>query len=93
MHWLISCDSAIWVKWWSDANTESPNKDVGMYIGVYAVFGVMGSLMVFAIGWYAPCDSEKLLPAGSRWKLTSNIQAPLREYHIEFWTSVARRPA
>ncbi|KAL8782676.1 MAG: hypothetical protein Q9213_005184 [Squamulea squamosa] len=37
----------IWLKWWSDANAERPNKDIGLYLGVYgvlcatAVFGLM----------------------------------------------------
>ncbi|RDK41147.1 P-loop containing nucleoside triphosphate hydrolase protein [Aspergillus phoenicis ATCC 13157] len=26
----------LWIQWWVEANEESPNKDMGMYLGVYA---------------------------------------------------------
>ncbi|KAI2847870.1 hypothetical protein CBS12448_9223 [Aspergillus niger] len=31
----------LWIQWWVEANEESPNKDVGMYLGVYAVLFVI----------------------------------------------------
>ncbi|GJN80117.1 hypothetical protein PLIIFM63780_003641 [Purpureocillium lilacinum] len=40
--------SAIWIKWWSAANAEQPNQNVGMYLGVYAILGIAGSMTVFA---------------------------------------------
>ncbi|RDW82953.1 hypothetical protein BP5796_04444 [Coleophoma crateriformis] len=26
----------VWLKWWADANAQQPNKDVGMYMGIYS---------------------------------------------------------
>ncbi|TPR04838.1 O-methyltransferase family protein [Aspergillus niger] len=31
----------LWIQWWVEANEESPNKDVGIYLGVYAVLFVI----------------------------------------------------
>ncbi|OJJ78094.1 hypothetical protein ASPBRDRAFT_50885 [Aspergillus brasiliensis CBS 101740] len=33
--------TTLWVQWWVEANESSPNKDVGMYLGVYAVLFVV----------------------------------------------------
>ncbi|KAH8700509.1 putative multidrug resistance protein [Talaromyces proteolyticus] len=29
-----------WLKWWAESNNKHPNKDLGLYLGVYAVFQV-----------------------------------------------------
>ncbi|PWY82697.1 ATP-binding cassette transporter [Aspergillus eucalypticola CBS 122712] len=31
----------LWIKWWVEANERSPNKDVGMYLGIYALLFVI----------------------------------------------------
>ncbi|GKZ27194.1 hypothetical protein AbraCBS73388_003838 [Aspergillus brasiliensis] len=33
--------TTLWVQWWVEANESRPNKDVGMYLGVYAVLFVV----------------------------------------------------
>jgi hypothetical protein len=47
----LTCMSAIWIKWWSEANAVHPNQDVGMYMGVFVVLGITGILMVLSICW------------------------------------------
>ena len=42
---------AVWVKWWSEANTVHPNQSVGMYIGVYVMLGVLGTLSACVAAW------------------------------------------
>jgi ATP-binding cassette, subfamily C (CFTR/MRP), member 1 len=42
---------AIWMKWWSEASEARPNDRVGMYVGVYAMFGVAGSLFACVTAW------------------------------------------
>ncbi|KAM0458751.1 hypothetical protein ACHAPV_005740 [Trichoderma viride] len=44
---------AVWMKWWSDANTAEPNKDVWMYLGIYILFAVVGTLSGFICAWAA----------------------------------------
>lgn len=41
----------IWLKWWSEANVAHPNKDVGMYMGVFVAFGALGAFLVFVVCW------------------------------------------
>lgn len=43
---------AVWLKLWSDANEQAPNQQLGMYVGVYAVLGVSGTLCMTAECWY-----------------------------------------
>jgi hypothetical protein len=43
---------AIWLKWWSEANTIKPNHNVGMYIGVLAALGIAGTITVCVACWY-----------------------------------------
>ncbi|GAT28046.1 ATP-binding cassette transporter [Aspergillus luchuensis] len=31
----------LWIKWWVETNERSPNKDVGMYLGIYALLFVI----------------------------------------------------
>jgi ATP-binding cassette subfamily C (CFTR/MRP) protein 1 len=42
---------AVWIKWWSDANAKSPNKDIGMYIGVYSVLSIGAYLSIVLLVW------------------------------------------
>ncbi|KIX01229.1 uncharacterized protein Z518_08954 [Rhinocladiella mackenziei CBS 650.93] len=45
--------SSIILKWWSEANSEEPNRDAGMWMGLYAMLGVLGTLGVFVAAWVA----------------------------------------
>lgn len=41
--WIFCSEfPTIWLKWWSEANVERPNSDVGMYMAVFAVIEFVG---------------------------------------------------
>lgn len=42
---------AVWLKWWAEANTANPNENVGMYIGIFSMFGLLGSVFVSIAAW------------------------------------------
>lgn len=39
------------LKWWSEANNEQPNRDIGMWMGLYAMLGILGTLGIFISAW------------------------------------------
>ena len=41
----------IWLKFWTEANTEHPNTNTGMYFGVYAALGVIALFFLGADIW------------------------------------------
>jgi hypothetical protein len=48
------CYPAVWVDWWSTANSEHPlNNENGMYLGVYAALGVGATAFLTVSCWYA----------------------------------------
>ncbi|KAK6438978.1 hypothetical protein LTR95_004823 [Oleoguttula sp. CCFEE 5521] len=49
---LTECPT-IWLKYWSEANAVHPNIHVGMYMGVYAAFGITASIAACAACWFA----------------------------------------
>jgi len=40
----------VWLTWWSEANAEAPNQDIGYYLGVYAGLQVLAALSFFLLG-------------------------------------------
>ncbi|KAK1597503.1 ABC transporter [Colletotrichum navitas] len=55
--WIFFSEfSTVWIKWWSEANTAAPNKSIGYYMGVYALFGVLGTLTASLAAWFAFLD-------------------------------------
>ncbi|WDK11393.1 ABC transporter [Colletotrichum graminicola] len=55
--WIFFSEfSTVWVKWWSEANTAAANKNIGYYMGVYALFGVLGTLAASLAAWFAFLD-------------------------------------
>ncbi|KAK0615177.1 ABC transporter [Bombardia bombarda] len=78
---LVFCTefSAVWVKWWSDTNTAEPNKDVGMYIGVYTMFGVLATLGATAACWFAFVSIISNTAVGLHFDLlNATLKAPFR---------------
>ncbi|KAI1310106.1 ABC transporter [Xylaria venustula] len=52
--WTFSTDfSTVILKWWSEANATEPNQDVGMWLGIYALLGVLGTLGAGVAAWFA----------------------------------------
>ncbi|TEA11376.1 ABC transporter ecdL [Colletotrichum sidae] len=55
--WLFLAEfSTIWMKWWSESNAANPNQRVGYYLGIYAMFGVLGAVGASVAGWVAFLD-------------------------------------
>jgi ATP-binding cassette subfamily C (CFTR/MRP) protein 1 len=50
---LTDAISAIWLKWWAEANARQPNQNVGMYMGVFAAVGILGVLVTGLACWFA----------------------------------------
>jgi ATP-binding cassette, subfamily C (CFTR/MRP), member 1 len=48
---LIECVLAVWLDWWSAANAAEPNKNIGMYMGVYAFFGIFALVVISVSAW------------------------------------------
>lgn len=50
--WMFLTEfSTIWLKWWSEDNAAIPNEHVGFYMGIYAMFGILGTLCACISGW------------------------------------------
>lgn len=43
--------TALFLEWWSSANLKRPNQDIGMYLGVYCMLGVLSLLSLTAACW------------------------------------------
>ncbi|KAK6211651.1 ABC transporter [Colletotrichum tabaci] len=55
--WIFFSEfSTVWVKLWSEANSVKTNTSVGYYLGIYAVFGVLGTLGASLAAWFAFLD-------------------------------------
>ncbi|KAJ0162521.1 Canalicular multispecific organic anion transporter 2 [Colletotrichum tanaceti] len=55
--WIFFSEfSTVWVKWWSEANSVKANASVGYYLGIYALFGVLGTLGASLAAWFAFLD-------------------------------------
>ncbi|KAK6338386.1 hypothetical protein TWF730_002449 [Orbilia blumenaviensis] len=52
---FFSSFPTLWLKWWSDANEQSPNRQAGLYIGVYVVLQVAGLCSTALLTWCC-CD-------------------------------------
>lgn len=42
---------AVIIKWWSEANAVEPNQQLGMWIGLYAMLGVLGTVGAAVAAW------------------------------------------
>ncbi|KAI1453921.1 ABC transporter [Annulohypoxylon moriforme] len=52
--WMFCTEfSTVVVNWWSEANAIEPNKDVGLYMGIYAMLGVLGVIGACIAAWFA----------------------------------------
>ncbi|KAK9787197.1 hypothetical protein SCARD494_10727 [Seiridium cardinale] len=41
----------VWLKWWTEANAESPNSRIGVYLGIYILLGLSGLGLMIAALW------------------------------------------
>ncbi|KAK4074366.1 hypothetical protein Trihar35433_3840 [Trichoderma harzianum] len=52
--WIFCIEfSNVWMKWWSSANASEPDKDIWMYLGIYALLGILGTLSGCICAWAA----------------------------------------
>lgn len=42
----------IWVKWWASFNEANPGERTGYYLGIYAMLGGVGMLLLLAGAWF-----------------------------------------
>ncbi|OJJ45854.1 hypothetical protein ASPZODRAFT_98811 [Penicilliopsis zonata CBS 506.65] len=43
--------TTLWLEWWVETNEEQPNKDLGMYLGVYALLWALAFLILLVSLW------------------------------------------
>ncbi|PVH81871.1 hypothetical protein DL98DRAFT_457694 [Cadophora sp. DSE1049] len=41
----------IWIKWWVASNVEAPNQNIGYFLGIYALLGVLALLFLVGSCW------------------------------------------
>jgi hypothetical protein len=49
--YVLTSSIAVWMKWWSAANAAEPDKNIWMYLGVYASLGVLGTISGCICAW------------------------------------------
>lgn len=49
---FFSAFPILWLRWWTEANVEEPNKDWGLYIGVFAGLQVAGLVSNGILTWF-----------------------------------------
>ncbi|EGR46616.1 uncharacterized protein TRIREDRAFT_66111 [Trichoderma reesei QM6a] len=61
--YVLTSSIAVWMKWWSAANAAEPDKNIWMYLGVYASLGVLGTISGCICAW-APFYSKSTRDMG-----------------------------
>ncbi|CCD44945.1 similar to ABC transporter [Botrytis cinerea T4] len=61
---LFTTIQSLWLSWWVDANTTRPETDLGKWLGVYAVFGIL-ALAFLGIAAGAPMSFISATDSGS----------------------------
>ncbi|KAK6390405.1 hypothetical protein LTR65_005528 [Meristemomyces frigidus] len=78
--WMFCTEfPTIWLMWWSEANNVRPNANVGMYMGIYAMLGILGVLSTSIAAWFAFIPMISNSAARLHWDLLeTTINAPFR---------------
>ncbi|KAL3419086.1 ABC multidrug transporter [Phlyctema vagabunda] len=75
---ILVTHNILWLKWWSSANVEKPNQDLGQYLGVYVALGFLAVLCIAIACWVA---LTHMVPMSGRRVhqrlLDATMQAPL----------------
>jgi ATP-binding cassette subfamily C (CFTR/MRP) protein 1 len=53
---MLTVPSAVWLKWWSDANAGKPTQRLGLYLGVYSAFEVTAVVFLGLLVWYGMAE-------------------------------------
>jgi ATP-binding cassette, subfamily C (CFTR/MRP), member 1 len=48
---LETTEIALWLNVWTSANEEDPDANVGYYVGIYVLFGILNVVFMFAEFW------------------------------------------
>lgn len=43
--------SAIWFQWWVEANEETPNENLGLYLGIYGLLSFSSLTAIIIACW------------------------------------------
>ncbi|KAI0170239.1 ABC transporter [Pestalotiopsis sp. NC0098] len=82
--WTFCTEFAtVWLDWWSEANEDEPNQNVGMYMGVYTALCLLGACMIAASCKFAFVD----IISRSSFRLHSNLLAATMQAPLRFFTS------
>ncbi|KAK2883394.1 hypothetical protein FQN49_000034 [Arthroderma sp. PD_2] len=78
--WIVCTEFAtVWLKWWSEANEIEPNKDVGLYMGLYTFFCMFGVVAIAISCWTGIVKILSNAAFGLHSDLlVSTMRAPLR---------------
>ncbi|KAH6659515.1 ABC transporter [Truncatella angustata] len=78
--WIFCTEfSTVWINWWSEANTVQVNQDVGFYIGIYTMLGVLGTVGAASAAWVV--FTSVISNTGTNFHsqlLEATLSAPLR---------------
>ncbi|KAL8695796.1 MAG: hypothetical protein Q9224_003154, partial [Gallowayella concinna] len=68
----------IWLGWWAAANAKNPNHDLGYWLGIYALLGVVGLTSVVLSCWQIVITMVPLSGEKFHWRLLNTVfQAPM----------------
>ncbi|RDW71555.1 hypothetical protein BP6252_08118 [Coleophoma cylindrospora] len=72
----------VWLKWWADANAQQPNKDVGMYMGVYSFLQGAGLLTLVFVVFH--CLTTMVINSGVKlhWVTLSAVTAFSQDFEL-----------
>ncbi|KAL8995121.1 MAG: hypothetical protein Q9169_005084 [Polycauliona sp. 2 TL-2023] len=68
----------IWLGWWAAANADSPNDNLGYWLGIYALLGVGGLISIICSCWQIIITMVPQSGANFHWKLLNTVfRAPM----------------
>ncbi|ETS75107.1 hypothetical protein PFICI_13591 [Pestalotiopsis fici W106-1] len=82
--WVFCTEfGTVWLDWWSGANEGEPNKNVGMYMGVYTALCLLGVAMIGVACKFAFVDIISM----SAFRLHSNLLTTTMRAPLRFFTT------
>ncbi|OCL10209.1 hypothetical protein AOQ84DRAFT_3965, partial [Glonium stellatum] len=68
----------LWVKWWASANTRAPNANLGYYLGIYALLGILALIFLVISCWQMIITMVPRSGVAFHWKLLQTVlRAPM----------------
>ncbi|KAH7329602.1 P-loop containing nucleoside triphosphate hydrolase protein [Stachybotrys elegans] len=73
----------VWLGWWSDANADEPNQDLGYYLGIYAMLGGLALAFLVASCWQMIVTMVPLSGKNFHWSLLRTVlDAPMSFFAV-----------